>query len=99
MEFIPLAEETGLIVEIGAWVLREACRQMKEWQERLAQPHLQIGVNLSSRQFQGPGVVAEVAEGLRAPGLSPRSLRLGVTQSLPMDKHPHVAQTLTRLRA
>src|SRR2546425_590994 len=76
MEFIPLAEETGLIVEIGAWVLREACRQMKEWQERLAQPHLEIGVNLSSRQFQGPGLVAEGAEGLRATGLSPRSRQL-----------------------
>ena len=99
MEFIPLAEETGLIVEIGAWVLREACRQMKEWQERLAQPHLEIGVNLSSRQFQGPGLVAEVAEVLRATGLSPRSLRLEVTESLLMDKHPNVAQTMTELRA
>src|SRR5207248_2617582 len=62
MEFVPLAEETGLIVDIGAWVLREACRQMKEWQQRLGQPALEIGVNLSSRQFQGPGLVAEVAE-------------------------------------
>jgi len=99
MEFIPLAEETGLIVEIGAWVLREACRQMKEWQERLAQPHLEIGVNLSSRQFQGPGLVADVAEVRRATGLSPRSLRLEVTESLLMDKHPNVAQTMTELRA
>ena len=99
MEFIPLAEETGLIVEIGAWVLREACRQMKEWQERLGQPGLEIGVNLSSRQFQGPGLVAEVAEVLRATGLSPRSLRLEVTESLLMDKHPNVAQTMTELRA
>ena len=48
-------------------VLREACRQMKEWQGRLAQPQLEIGVNLSSRQFQGPGLVAEVAEVLREP--------------------------------
>ena len=99
MEFIPLAEETGLIVEIGAWVLREASRQMKEWQERLGQPGLEIGVNLSSRQFQGPGLVAEVAEVLRATGLSPRSLRLEVTESLLMDKHPNVAQTMTELRA
>jgi diguanylate cyclase (GGDEF)-like protein/PAS domain S-box-containing protein len=99
MEFIPLAEETGLIVEIGAWVLRGACRQMKEWQERLGQPQLEIGVNLSSRQFQGPGLVAEVAEVLRATGLAPRSLRLEVTESLLMDKHPNVAQTMTELRA
>jgi diguanylate cyclase (GGDEF)-like protein/PAS domain S-box-containing protein len=99
MEFIPLAEETGLIVEIGAWVLREACRQMKEWQERLGQPQLEIGVNLSSRQFQAPGLVAEVAEVLRATGLSPRCLRLEVTESLLMEKHPAVAETMTELRA
>src|SRR2546430_10793301 len=95
MEFIPLAEETGLIVEIGAWVLREACRQMKEWQERLAQPQLEIGVNLSSPQFQGPGLVAQVAEVLRETGLSPRSLRLAVTQSPPMDKEPHLPPATT----
>ncbi len=99
MEFIPLAEETGLIIEIGAWVLREACRQMKQWQDRLGQPHLEIGVNLSSRQFQAPGLVAEVGEVLRATGLSPRCLRLEVTESLLMDKHPNVAQTMTELRA
>jgi diguanylate cyclase (GGDEF)-like protein/PAS domain S-box-containing protein len=99
LEFIPLAEETGLIVEIGAWVLREACRQMKDWQERLRQPQLEVGVNLSSRQFQAPGLVAEVAEVLRATGLSPRCLRLEVTESLLMDKHPNVARTMTELRA
>ena len=99
LDFIPLAEETGLIIEIGAWVLKEACRQMKEWQEKLGQPLLEIGVNLSSRQFQVPGLVAQVAEVLQATGLSPRSLRLEVTESLLMDKHPNVAQTMTELRA
>jgi diguanylate cyclase (GGDEF)-like protein/PAS domain S-box-containing protein len=99
LDFIPLAEETGLIVEIGAWVLKEACRQMKEWQEKLGQPQLEIGVNLSSRQFQVPGLVAQVAEVLQETGLSPRSLRLEVTESLLMDKHPNVAQSMTELRA
>ena len=99
MDFIPLAEETGLIVEIGAWVLEEACRQMKEWQEKLGQAQLEIGVNLSSRQFQVPGLVAQVAEVLQSTGLSPRSLRLEVTESLLMDKHPNVAQTMIELRA
>ena len=99
LEFIPLAEETGLIVDIGAWVLREACRQMKGWQERLKEPQLEIGVNLSSRQFQAPGLVAEVGEVLRETGLSPRCLRLEVTESLLMDKHPNVAETMTELRA
>ena len=99
LDFIPLAEETGLIIEIGAWVLHEACRQMKEWQEKLGQPQLEIGVNLSSRQFQVPGLVAQVSDVLQATGLSPRSLRLEVTESLLMDKHPNVAQTMTELRA
>jgi len=58
-----------------------------------------VGVNLSSRQFQAPGLVAEVAEVLRITGLSPRCLRLEVTESLLMDKHPNVAQTMTELRA
>ena len=97
--FIPLAEETGLIVAIGGWVLREACRQMKEWQDRLSVPAMEIGVNLSPKQFQLPGLIAEVATVLRETGLSPRSLRLEVTESLLMDKHPAVADTMTGLRA
>ena len=98
-EFIPLAEETGLIVPIGGWVLLEACRRMKEWQERLARPGLEIGVNLSSKQFQAPGLVAEVAAALQQTGLAPGALRLEVTESLLMDKHPRVADTMTELRA
>jgi len=98
-EFIPLAEETGLIGAIGGWVLIEACGQMKRWQDQLGQPHLQIGVNLSSKQFLAPGLVAEVASALQQTGLSPRSLRLEVTESLLMDKHPVVADNMTELRA
>ena len=97
--FIPLAEETGLIIAIGEWVLAEACRQMRAWQERLQQPQLEIGVNLSSKQFQLPGLVQVVARVLSETGLSPRSLRLEVTESLLMDKHPHIADTMTELRA
>jgi diguanylate cyclase (GGDEF)-like protein/PAS domain S-box-containing protein len=98
-EFIPLAEETGLIVPIGAWVLREACRQMRVWQEQVGFEALAIGVNLSSKQFAQPGLVAQVVSVLRDTGLSPKSLRLEVTESLLMDKQPHVADTMTELRA
>ncbi|TMA21275.1 MAG: diguanylate cyclase, partial [Deltaproteobacteria bacterium] len=98
-EFIPLAEEMGLIVPIGAWVLSEACRQMKEWQERLGMPDLEIGVNLSSKQFLAPGLVAEVGRVLSETGLSPQSLRLEVTESLLMDRHLQVADAMTGLRA
>ena len=98
-EFIPLAEETGLIVAIGAWVLVEACRQAKLWQERLSLPTLEICVNLSSRQFLQPDLVAMVAGVLRETGLSPRCLRLEVTESLLMEKGARLADAMTELRA
>jgi diguanylate cyclase (GGDEF)-like protein/PAS domain S-box-containing protein len=98
-EFVPLAEETGLILGIGGWVLREACRQMRAWQEELGLPSLEVGVNLSSKQFTQPGLVAQVVSVLRETGLAPRCLRLEVTESLLMDKQPHVADTMTELRA
>jgi predicted signal transduction protein with EAL and GGDEF domain len=99
LDFIPLAEETGLILAIGAWVLVEACRQMKEWQEKLQDPALEMSVNLSSQQFAQPGLVAQVAGVLRETGLSPKCLRLEVTESLLMEKHAHIGDTLTELRA
>ena len=98
-EFIPLAEETGLIVPIGAWVLVEACRQARQWQDRLEMPALEMGVNLSSKQFMQPDLVAQVAGVLRETGLSPRCLRLEVTESLLMDNGARVADTMTELRA
>jgi EAL domain-containing protein (putative c-di-GMP-specific phosphodiesterase class I) len=99
LEFIPLAEETGLIVPIGAWVLREACRQIRAWQEQLDASNLEISVNLSSKQFLQPGLVPQVASVLREIGLSPRSLRLEVTESLLMDSESNAADTMTELRA
>ena len=98
-EFIPLAEETGLIVPIGAWVLVEACRQARQWQERLQLPLLEMGVNLSSKQFMQPDLVAQVAGVLRETGLSPRCLRLEVTESLLMENGARVADSMTELRA
>jgi EAL domain-containing protein (putative c-di-GMP-specific phosphodiesterase class I) len=80
-------------------VLREACRQMKAWQDQLGFPKLEIGVNLSSKQFQLPGLVGLVAAVLSETGLSPRALRLEVTESLLMSREPHVADTMTELRA
>jgi diguanylate cyclase (GGDEF)-like protein len=97
--FIPLAEETGLIIGIGEWVLRTACRQTKLWQEQRGLPELEIGVNLSSKQFQLFGLVSMVGSVLRETGLSPRCLRLEVTESLLMSREPHIADTMTGLRA
>ena len=100
-EFIKLAEETGLIVAIGGLVLDEACRSAKAWQERYpsATP-LTIGVNLSGRQLQDPGLLASVEETLRATGLDPTNLVLEITETVMMqDTDTSIArlEELTRL--
>ncbi|MDL2408522.1 EAL domain-containing protein [Rhizobium calliandrae] len=82
-EFIPLAEESGLIVPIGEAVLRKACGQAKKWQE-LGLPPVKIGVNMSARQFQEPGMIRHVAAALAESGLEPRWLEIEVTESLLM---------------
>ena len=83
-EFIPLAEETGFIVELGAWVIEEACRQASEWQVRFPhRPQLVMAVNLSARQF-GADLAAVVAAILDRTGLAASSLRLEVTESTVM---------------
>ncbi len=87
MSFIPLAEETGLILPIGNWVLETACRQARAWQ--LAFPSatpLTMSVNLSARQFAQPDLVAQVAAVLESTGLPPSTLTLEITESVVMDE-------------
>jgi diguanylate cyclase (GGDEF)-like protein/PAS domain S-box-containing protein len=83
-DFIPLAEESGLIVRIGETVLSEACRQAVEWQEA-GLPPVKIGVNMSARQFQDPFMPAQVSNVLRRTGLHPSLLEIEVTESLLMQ--------------
>ena len=99
-DFIPLAEQTGLIMTIGRWALREACRQMEEWRRAyaLSEP-LWLSVNLSSRQFLHPQLVQEIHEILRETGFPPDRLRLEITESVIMDDPAAVGQILQRLRA
>ena len=86
LEFIPLAEETGLIVPIGRWVMHEACRRAVELQERFpSDPPLHMAVNLSVRQIARPELVDEVREILVDTGLDPRSLILEITESVMMQ--------------
>jgi len=86
LEFIPLAEETGLIIPIGRWVLREAAKRGVWLNEQWPQdPPLTIAVNLSARQLQQPGLVAEVQEALQTSGLPPSSLVLEITESVMMQ--------------
>ncbi len=83
--FIPLAEETGLIVPLGRWVLREACRQACEWRRRYpAEPPRRIAVNLSGLHLQHEGVVADVAAALEETGIEPACVTLEITESVMM---------------
>ena len=83
-EFIPLAEETGLIVRIGAWVLEEACRQAKAWADSGAGKPL-VAVNIAPRQFNHPDFLATVRETLRKTGVDPRQIELEITEGSVMN--------------
>jgi diguanylate cyclase (GGDEF)-like protein/PAS domain S-box-containing protein len=99
LDFIPLAEETGLIVPIGRWVLREACLQARRLQERFPQtPALHMAVNLSARQLQRPEIVAEIAEILMETGLLPESLVVEITESVMMQDMDLSIQRLAELK-
>ena len=90
-----MAEESGLILELGAWVLERACRQGREWQDAGFVP-VKIGVNMSARQFQDTGLTEMVADVLARTGLDPRWLEIEITESLIMkDIDAAVLRTLT----
>ncbi len=99
--FIPIAEETGLVVALGRWVLREACRQLRAWNDAAlpgAAP-LTVSVNVSVRQLHDPGLVADVAAALRDAGVAPRQVVLEITESA-LAEHTEVAtERLGALRA
>jgi EAL domain-containing protein (putative c-di-GMP-specific phosphodiesterase class I) len=96
-DFIPIAEETQLIVPIGEWVLREACRQAREWQsDRPA--GFRMAVNLSPRQFQHSDLPIVIASALEFSGLAPGDLELEITESLAMQNTTRTIATLRRLR-
>jgi diguanylate cyclase (GGDEF)-like protein/PAS domain S-box-containing protein len=95
--FITLAEETGLIVPIGAWVLRTACRQSRDWEHAGFGP-LRIAVNLSARQFAEPGLVRDVARVLEETGLAPTSLEIELTESLVMEDVEAAIRTMGELK-
>ena len=98
-EFIPIIEETGLIVPLGEWVLRESCRQVRRWQQRFpARNNLTISVNLSCKQFMQQDLVERIAEILRETEFEARHLRLEVTESHVMENSEVAITIMNRLR-
>jgi diguanylate cyclase (GGDEF)-like protein len=96
--FVPLLEETGLIVPVGAWVLAEACRQAKAWQAA-GLPPMRVSVNLSSRQFRSEALFDAVSEALRAANLAPHLLEIEITESLLVENVDHAMGVMGKLKA
>jgi len=100
LQFIPLAEDTGLIVPIGKWVLNEACRQLAEWRaEKVASGTLFVSVNLSARQLQDADLLGDVAETLRLSGIEPHTLQLEITESVVMQDPEAMVAKLEALKS
>lgn len=97
LEFIPLAEETGVITEIGEWVLREACRQNAQWVEQFGRP-LRVSVNVSARQLKSPMLATKFKEVLHSTGLPASLLELELTETALMDDPEKAARTLKELK-
>ena len=98
LEFIPLAEETGLIVPIGIWVLRAACRQVQSWRAA-GLGDLSVAVNLSARQFHQPDLVTQIRAAVAETGLPPSALEIELTESTVMDDAERAVGILRELRA
>jgi EAL domain-containing protein (putative c-di-GMP-specific phosphodiesterase class I) len=97
IDFIPLAEESGLIVPIGEWVLRAACEQSKRWQSQ-GLPPVHVAVNISSPHFRHSGLLPMVARILHETGLPPECVEVEVTESMLMDDMETTLATLHKLK-
>ena len=100
IDFIPVAEEIGLIVPIGRWVLLEACQQLKQWQEQFPRESpLCMNVNISKRQLTQSDLVKTIQNVLTTTGIEPRTLKLEITETAIMDNPDELNPVLQRLRA
>ncbi|MFC3884516.1 EAL domain-containing protein [Bacillus songklensis] len=96
-EFIPIAEETGLIVQMGQWILRKACEHNVLWQQA-GYPPIRVSVNLSARQFQQKNLIENVTQIIEQTGLDPKYLELEITESIAMHNEEYVITKLNALK-
>ena len=100
LKFIPVAEETGLIIPIGLWVFREACQQLRLWQGQFpSDPPLSMSVNLSGRQFSQPDLIEQISQILDETGLAASSLKIEITESAIIENIDAAALMLKRIKA
>lgn len=99
VEFIPVAEETGLIIPLGKWIFQEACRQLSIWQAKFStDPPLMFSINLSGQQFSQPDLVEFIEQTLKTTGLDGRCLKLEITESVAMKDTESTIALLLRLK-
>ena len=97
--FIPVAEDTGLILWIGNWILLEACRQLQAWNRRFPKvPAFTVAVNISAKQFAQPDLVSQIEQMLSVSGLAPQSLKLELTESITMGDEKRTTRILDELK-
>lgn len=97
-KFIPVAEETGLIIPLGWWILRSACQQARQWQENFPHQPVVLSVNLSSRQFLHPDLFQQIRQILQETGLPPHLLKLEITESLLISDRATMQTRLNQVR-
>ena len=98
-QFIPIAEASGLIQPIGAWVLHQSCAQLKAWSRQPITQHLELSVNVSAKQFRHPDFVAQVQDALAHTGANPRRLVLELTESMVLHDIEDTVRKMQALRA
>jgi EAL domain-containing protein (putative c-di-GMP-specific phosphodiesterase class I) len=97
--FIPLAEETGLILPLGDWVLETACAQIAQWAKRKETAHISVSVNISARQIRHPNFVEQVLSVLKRTGANPKNLMLELTESILVENIEDVIGKMTVLKS
>jgi diguanylate cyclase (GGDEF)-like protein/PAS domain S-box-containing protein len=98
LEFIPLAEETGLITQLGSWVIETGCKQLLAWSKNPQASEFNLSINVSARQFHQPDFVAQVLETLEKTGANPHKLKLELTESMLVDDVDDVITKMSQLR-